>query len=202
MEKKIINLIQSPAIYQFQQKIGGMEEFYKNIINSEVNLNQIKNVLDIGCGLGSHSEFFDKDSNYIGIDLNIKRVNYAIEKYQSTNRVFECSSINNLKTNLEFDLAILIGVIHHLSNKEIEDFVSDLKSSTLKINKLIILDPVKIPKQKLLSKILQKLDVGANIKLQHEYTKFYDGLNFKSEVLYNEKLSFTPFLKTVIKLNS
>lgn len=201
MQKKILNFIQSPTMYKFQQHLSGSDELHNYSIAEEVNLNDLKNVLDIGCGIGNDSKLFNnKTTSYLGIDIDQKRIDFANQFYSNENVSFENTSINELKINQAFDLVLIFGVFHHLTDEEIENFVENIKLNSRYFKKIIILDPVKVHNQGVLATLFQILDVGANIKDENGYLKFFETLNFSSSIVYPSKFSFIPILKTVIDI--
>lgn len=85
-----------------------------------------KNVLEIGCGIGTDAcEFIKNNSKYYGVDCSKKSLEIAkkrinvlnLEKY---NPIFFHLNAENLsqiqKLNIKFDLIYSFGVIHHSTN--------------------------------------------------------------------------------------
>ena len=79
----------------------------------------IKKILEVGCGAGFSVNYLKgKFVNYTGLDYSENLIKYAI-KYNSTTGVkFECLNINDFKTELKFDVVLMIGVLHHMPNPE------------------------------------------------------------------------------------
>ena len=89
-----------------------------------------KNVLEIGCGIGTDAtEFIKYGAKYIGIDYSEKSIQiskhraeiFGLNKFKPTFFVDNCENPKNLikylkinKTN--FDLIYSFGVIHHTKN--------------------------------------------------------------------------------------
>ena len=73
----------------------------------------------MGCGAGFSVNYLKgKFVNYTGLDYSENLIKYAI-KYNSTTGVkFECLNINDFKTELKFDVVLMIGVLHHMPNPE------------------------------------------------------------------------------------
>ena len=87
-----------------------------------------KNVLEIGCGIGTDAiEFIKNGSNYTGIDFSEKSIEIIkkrIEVYNLKNkspRVFvdNCENLSNVKKlKKNYDLIYSFGVIHHTENMQ------------------------------------------------------------------------------------
>ena len=73
-----------------------------------------KNILEVGCGWGSFFDFGFKCDYYHGIDINLKLIDIAIDKYvcpKCTNKIFKVEDIFKFNSiNSGFDVAISSGV--------------------------------------------------------------------------------------------
>lgn len=93
---------------------------------AEFNKYKNKNVLEIGCGIGTDAiEFIKHGCRYYGIDFSEKSVeitNARILKYNLQNKkpklfVDNCENLNKIKKlRIKFDLIYSFGVIHHTPN--------------------------------------------------------------------------------------
>ena len=153
--------------------------FAKNVIKSENNY-----ILDIGCGTADILESIP-NNHYYGFDISKNYINYAKNKFFSKNYYFFNKKFNKntIKKLPKFDFIILFGILHHLSNIEIENLFFNIKK-VLKNNSIIlIVDPVLIKKQNIISKLLIKLDRGKNIKNFNEYNttlkKYFRKISYK-----------------------
>lgn len=109
-----------------------------------------KNVLEIGCGIGTDAiEFIKSGSNYIGTDLSDKSISIAKKRVEvfnlmSRNPVFiedNCEKLTKVKKYLKknkirLDLIYSFGVIHHTNNmKKVFDEIYKIsnKNTLIKI---------------------------------------------------------------------
>jgi len=65
-------------------------------------------IIEVGCGWGSIFDFGYQPTNYVGIDVNKRFIDKAIQKYP--NHTFIASDIHDYKTNDKFDVCIASGV--------------------------------------------------------------------------------------------
>jgi cyclopropane fatty-acyl-phospholipid synthase-like methyltransferase len=103
--------------YFVERHIPGFAEFnkYKN-----------KNILEIGCGIGTDAiEFIKNKNKYVGVDYSDKSIEicrtrvskYKLQKYNPIFISDNCESLNKVKKlNKRFDLIYSFGVIHHTPN--------------------------------------------------------------------------------------
>lgn len=93
-----------------------------------------KNVLEIGCGIGTDAVNFARyGANYTGIDISPKSVEITKQRFDVYNlkgTIMECDienifDYNNFK-NQKFDLVYSFGVLHHIPN--ISKAISNIKN--------------------------------------------------------------------------
>jgi len=80
-------------------------------IESEINYDKSKKILDIGCGTGRHSiELLKRGYSVKGFDLSEDQLSKAREKAKACNVNFECErkDARNFDYNFEYDLGIMI----------------------------------------------------------------------------------------------
>jgi SAM-dependent methyltransferase len=95
---------------------------------AEFNKYKNKNILEIGCGIGTDAiEFIKNKNKYIGIDYSdrsleickIRVSKYRLEKYKPVFMLDNCETLNNIKKlKKKFDLIYSFGVIHHTPNMQ------------------------------------------------------------------------------------
>lgn len=76
-------------------------------------------VIDIGCGDGTNVAFLrNKGLNAIGVDISDKLIKRGKERYpQLEGRISEGNSLNLQFKDNTFDVATLIGVLHHIDSR-------------------------------------------------------------------------------------
>lgn len=93
---------------------------------AEFNKYKNKNVLEIGCGIGTDAiEFIKRGCRYYGIDFseksveitNARIIKYNLQKKKPKLFVDNCENLNKIKKlRIKFDLIYSFGVIHHTPN--------------------------------------------------------------------------------------
>src|SRR3989338_5017700 len=166
----------SPLIYNMFAHPKIATKFYKRYIFRKFrNFSDVlnKSVLDFGCGTGNNCFLFNPRL-YLGIDIDSERVNFAKKLHPSyAFEVIEDGKIN-IK-NGSFEYILICGVLHHLSNKQIsqylEEFVRILKSK----GKFIIFEPCFFPKSILGNWVMKTFDDGKYIRSKEDYLNLFDG---------------------------
>ena len=165
MLKRIANKVaQYPRIYTFIRKIIENNFIAHIKIISKEFPKDTGNVLDLACGIGEFSIYFDKDK-YIGVDIEEKYIKYGKKKFD---RNLIVGNALNLKfKDNDFDFVLISGFLHHLSDEDVEKVLIEITRVLKKNGKFVLIEDA--PSSRFLSKKLQESDVGANIRKMEEY---------------------------------
>ncbi|MGB5821614.1 MAG: class I SAM-dependent methyltransferase [Saonia sp.] len=87
------------------------------------NRNNVRTVLDLGCGIGIWAMFFSKSNLKVsGVDFSRKAIDFAKKWAQSENQeiIYECSPlIDNPFINKAFDGILASKILDNISNEEL-----------------------------------------------------------------------------------
>ena len=185
-----------PYLYRFFQNlvlIGKKEENFFTQIEKLLldKKSKYECILDIGCADGIFLEKVNlpKSIKYIGIDLESVFIKEANLKYKKRNIKFFCKSIENININdyPKKTLIIMAGVVHHLPNNIILNFIDKLGGRSI-----ICIDGFYHKKQNLISRILLFLDRGKFIRTLIGYKKILKNFFFIKKI--NKYLLFYSHL--------
>ncbi len=126
-------------------------------------------VLDIGCGpavILDHIPY----KQYVGIDSNPKYIEAAKENYLK-NTSFICTNIAELdQLQLgKFDRILILGVVHHLSDDEVNLMLTQLTRYMAVGGVLITCDPALESNQHPVARFLAKNDRGRFVRSSEQY---------------------------------
>ena len=111
-------------------------------LKKNLDLQQYKSILDVGCGDGKITADFaatSPQSNVLGIDSSLAMVEYAREKYpqsQYPNLDFKCIDARKFNFQQEFDLVFSNATLHWVDNHQA--FLNSANSSLQDGGRLII----------------------------------------------------------------
>lgn len=171
MEKKsgIHALLSSAVIYNLFQRLVGAEAVRREVVARFIRPRPGDRVFDIGCGTGEWYPFLGP-VNYEGIDASADYITSAQRKFP-TGR-FTCARIElrPADSTSAVDIAIAIGVLHHLSDKESAHLVRVGAAALKKGGRFITLDPCFDMSQSAWARFIIRRDRGKNIRTVAGYT--------------------------------
>lgn len=146
----------------------------------------IKSVLDVGCGKGRNITYFlENGLDVYGLDIDANCINYLIEKKQLQSSHFKVGEAENIPFNQSFDLIICNAVLHFAKNKA--HFEEMLFSIWNKLNDNGVLF-IRLASDIGIEHLVQALGSG-NFKLPDNTTRYL--VNKKSLLAYSKQLNAT-----------
>lgn len=161
----LYKLITNPTFYGGLQKALGATTARHRIVEEWFALTPSSRVLDLGCGPAPLLPLL-QFSHYHGVDLNARHIEYARASYGSESVTFDCGSAQEIVPSLEgpFDRVICSGFLHHLSDKDVLDLIALLSTKLTPDGFIASVEPVFLPRQRLIAKTLKNIDSGQHIR--------------------------------------
>ena len=114
-------------------------------------------------------------------------------KYEHKTKFF-CKKFTSKDTKLlpKFDHILLLGVLHHLSDKEINKLIPNIKKVLKRKGNIITLDNIFTNNQNFIAKFLIQMDKGQNVRSKKGYLNILKN-HFKkiNSKIYHQK--FIPY---------
>src|SRR3989338_188772 len=208
------------ALYQDKDYKGEVTQILKWF--KEVRKKNSENVLDVGCGTGSHAVFFaERGIRVTGTDIDEKAIKVAKEKmsaFPKKNHRFFTGDISKLDEK-RFDLATsLFHVVSYImTRKDLERFFTEI-GNRLNLEGIFVfdcwnglaalIDPPRIKKSNIRygSKMIDIVTVpktnlfAQNVDVSNKITVRGDGKKEIFNFRYGQKLWTPDFLKDTLKL--
>ena len=135
----------------------------------ELGFQGTESVLDIGCGTGQHSEI--TSGRYLGVDLDARYIEFARRRHPQ--KEFVCMDVSQLQLEGDlFDVALMVDVIHHLSDEQARRLLADLGRLTSK--RVFFFEPVVQSPKNLVGRLLVAGDRGRFIRPRNELLKLIE----------------------------
>lgn len=184
-------------IYDFWQKyISKSYPLFKKILRNNLDLENIKvndKILDFGCGTGKYCFLFNP-KNYFGVDVNNQSLKIAHSNFPGYQFIQFRDHQLNFKDKY-FHLILILGVFHHISNRDLVIIMKELKRVLKDDGKIIILEPILSNTSTRLNKWMQFIDRGKHFRLEEDLLnllgsefKIKEKEQFITELFYNEKV--------------
>lgn len=193
------SILEFSSFYKLIQSLFYHKESTDTIFSFIGNFSN-KNILDIGCGPGDFSKNF-YSANYFGIDISEDYIRSARKNYGNYGKFF-CKSVLNLSeiSLPAINIVIMRGVLHHLSDHEIQQTLQSLVPILDSEAKLVSIDPVLLEKQNLIAKIFISNDRGKCVRTDAGYLKVLENKQYflnQSKIIHQ---NFPPYDRFAMEL--
>jgi len=119
-------------------------------------------VLDLGCGTAEYAELFDP-TRYLGVDIHPGYVAYA-QRRMPAHR-FVVADVRSWAGEPDrFDLVMINGVLHHLDDASVQEFLRTAKRLIAPGGTLLVIEDVDLADPPLGTRLVHLLDHGDHIR--------------------------------------
>ena len=129
-------------------------------------------VLDLGCGNGYLAPAFSS-KGYLGVDSDPLCIEIAKKTYPKHKFI----TANATKVDLEkkFDLVLIVGLIHHLDNKETRNTINVIKRHLKKGGRVLVIEAIPpMDKWNVLGRLIRSVDHGEHVRPLKSYLNILD----------------------------
>jgi SAM-dependent methyltransferase len=163
------SVLSAPLVYDSFQKLTGARRARQQFADDYIRAKTGARVLDIGCGT---AEILDHlpGVDYYGFDLSADYIEAAKQRYGRIG-TFRCEDVtdNILRDLPSFDIALAIGVMHHLDDDGVLKLLR-LARDALKVGgRLVSLDPCYVDGQSSIGRLIISKDRGRNVRDERGY---------------------------------
>ena len=166
----IRSILSLPSVYESFQNLLGAKQGRTILAQRYIKAFSGMKILDIGCGTGSILEFLPSQITYHGYDIREKYIAHAQARFGNrgvfTCRIFDAAEAKKLP---KFDLVMALGVLHHLSDTEANDFITLARSALKPGGRLLTRDPCLAEGQNPLARFLISHDRGQHVRNAQGY---------------------------------
>jgi len=170
-----------PAVYRFIIRPSWFTKHYiKSSILNEFDFND-KFVLEFGCGVGTNSKMF-RPHLYLGVDCDMKRVDYASRLFQEYN----FATIDGPQIPLQdkaVDYVLIISVLHHIPTDLLADYLEEFRRLLKDDGTVVVMEPCFHERSDFCNTLMSFFDKGKYIQYENGYLSLFEKKAFKTCIL-------------------
>jgi SAM-dependent methyltransferase len=159
-----------PSVYNLFQKLVGAERCREILATDYLQTRGRLRILDLGCGTAEILGHLPLTVDYTGYDISEKYIRTARKRFGARGS-FHAKSFtrSELQPSSSFDLAIGIGLLHHLDDGEAAELLSLVQDILNPGGRFVSLDPCFSENQSALARFIIKCDRGRHVRTAPEY---------------------------------
>ncbi len=157
-------------------------------------------LLDIGCGTGDLSRLVP-ELEYVGVDHNPSYVNDGPVSAGHDRPRFvhaDLAALSSLEIGT-FDVAVAIGVVHHLDDELAERVVRAVHDKLRDGGRFVCIDPAFHPEQRSVARVLMALDRGRFVRHPGDYERIVSSAFTRTERTVRHDLNPFPYTHCVVE---
>lgn len=131
-------------------------------------------ILDLGCGTCYVLRHIQGEKEYVGIDMNGRYIEAAKREFAERRTAsFFCMDLNAFAAQCEttFDLVVMSGVMHHITDKEVDAAMESIKMILSTEGRFVSQDGVYTDGMNPIAKMLLDWDRGKYVRHERDWLR-------------------------------
>jgi len=171
----------------------GADKAITRYVNEALQPKRGMKMLDVGCGPANVLPYLPP-LEYTGIDLNEKHIAYARQLHGDRGRFMVGNAADDLKQEEKsFDLINVSALLHHLADDEAVSLFSSLIRLLKPNGRIVTIDNVWLPRQRIAVRLINHLDSGTNIRTPEGYVALLNRTGLDIDTLIWNDLLRIPY---------
>lgn len=191
---RIRSVLDHPLVYQRFQELGGYFGARLKSLHAHLPIAAGARIADIGCGPGFIVEHLPAGVSYFGFDTDARYIDFATSRFgdrgRFLHRVFDDAAAREFGP---FDIAMMNGVLHHLSDAEADATLGAIRRSLRAGGRLFTLDGCYADGQSAMARFLLEHDRGRHVRTEERYRALLERHFATVEVRVDHRLSWAPY---------
>ncbi|MBS1839403.1 MAG: class I SAM-dependent methyltransferase [Acidobacteria bacterium] len=161
-------LLEQTIVYSLWQAPFAADKFAPIATNND--LSKVKRVLDVGCGPGTNTRYFDH-ADYLGVEVNPK---YVAEARRKFNREFVVADVTTYERDRDggFDFVLVNSFLHHINLEETHRVLDRLRTWVSPDGYIHIIE-LTSPGDRSIAQLLADWDRGKFARPAHEWKDIF-----------------------------
>lgn len=160
------DMLRAPVLYELLQAAVGARAFRRRLVREVLQVRAGMRIADVGCGPGGLLDYLPSDVDYVGFDASERYVWHAQRRYRGRGR-FLCCTVGGGETlplDSDYDLVLAIGVLHHLSDVEVDALCEAVSRHLTGGGSFVAVDPTFVANQPYLARWVITRDRGGFVR--------------------------------------
>jgi SAM-dependent methyltransferase len=182
-----------PRVYSLVQALIGGDRARRIMVDEYLAPTAKLDVIDLGCGPGDLVPHLETQ-RYVGYDPSEAYIAAARRRHGARGE-FHVAGVERV-AELEarrFDLAIAIGVLHHLDDRTAAELFRAARAVLRAGGRCVTFDPVLVPGQHRLARALVRLDRGRHVRDEAGYARLARTAFTYVDVHHRDDLLHVPY---------
>lgn len=199
IDEGIRSILSIPAFYSFFQKVLGAHNCGKTFIESYVKPREGDRILDIGCGPADVLAYLPQ-VEYIGFDASKRYIDTAKRRYGDRG-TFICDLVtsSNLQYQSYFDIVLVMGILHHLDNREAAHLFELAYTALKPGGRLVAIENCYTESQSACARYIISKDRGQNIRDEKGYMELANVVFKNSSFSVRHDLLRIPYTHIILE---
>lgn len=186
-----------PSVYSAVQNLLGANRVRHVLTDQYLKPTPGMRVLDIGCGPADMLNFLP-DVTYVGIDHSESYIEAARAQFgdRGTFRVGDAAELQS--DEAPFDLVLAIGLLHHMTDAQVQAFVSMAAKLMKPTGRFVSLDPCYSDEQSNIARAFIKRDRGQFVRQSEGYRQATEGVFAHVHLEVRHDLARMPYSHAIM----
>ena len=191
---RLRSVLAHPLVYQRFQQFGGYFGARLKSLRAFLPIAAGARIADIGCGPGFIVEHLPADISYTGFDTDERYIAYANSRFGTRARFFHLPFDDAAaREHGPFDIAMMNGVLHHLSDAEADPILGAVRRSLRAGGRIFTLDGCYVEGQSAIARFVLEHDRGRHVRTEERYRALLARHFATVEVHVDHRLSWAPY---------
>jgi len=192
-----------PSAYRAFRNLVAKQNLWRTYLDEYVMPRAGERVLDIGCGPADILDHLPK-VDYTGLDLSPDYIEAAKKRFGSRGR-FLCGDIGTSSLQAEqgtFDLVLATGVLHHLTDEQVESLFALARGTLRPGGRLVTYDGCYVPGQSRMARWILSNDRGKFVRTRPQYERLALAMFSALESYLRQDLLRIPYTHLIMRCSN
>lgn len=187
--------LNEPLAYAGLMRALGAEKCLTRLVREHFHIRPGDSVLDAGCGPGLLYPYLPSVA-YLGLDIDAQSIAHARTRHPAAR--FEVCDLTQGALLCRADVAVAIGVLHHLSDPQVRAVLGLAERTLRPGGRLVTVDPAFDPGQHRVAALLARADRGRFVRSGQAYRELARAVFPNAALTIRHDLLHVPYTHAIV----